>query len=80
MLGCSYGSLFQVAVAGGSYQDGLTVHMQGVPTGQKITEDVIYSSLLLRKPGQGELASAHRRSVSATPTPRSPAEAPGWGA
>ena len=26
--------------------------------------------------GQGELASAHRRSVSATPTPRSPAAAP----
>ena len=60
MLGCHYGTLFQVAVAGGSYQDGLTTHIQGVPPGQRITEQQIYSSLLLRKPGQGELASPRR--------------------
>ncbi len=60
MLGCSYGSLFQVTVAGGSYQDGLTAHMQGVPTGMRITEESIYRNLLLRKPGQGELASPRR--------------------
>ncbi len=60
MLGCSYGSMFQVTVAGGSYQDGLTAHMQGVPTGLRVTEEAIYSNLLLRKPGQGELASPRR--------------------
>ena len=60
MLGCSYGSLFQVAIAGGSYQEGLTVHLQGVPPGFLITEEEIYSDLLLRKPGQGELASPRR--------------------
>ncbi len=60
MLGCSYGSFFQVAIAGGSYQEGLTVHLQGVPPGFLITEEEIYSELLLRKPGQGELASPRR--------------------
>jgi chorismate synthase len=60
MLGCSYGTLFQVAVAGGSYQEGLTVHIQGVPPGLLITEEEIYNDLLLRKPGQGELASPRR--------------------
>ena len=60
MLGCSYGTLFQVAVAGGSYQEGLTVHIQGVPPGQHVTEEAIYSNLLLRKPGQGELTSPRR--------------------
>jgi len=52
--------LFQVTVAGGSYQDGLTTHIQGVPPGQSITEEAIYSNLLLRKPGQGELTSPRR--------------------
>lgn len=60
MLGCSYGSFFQVAIAGGSYQEGLTIHLQGVPPGFLITEEEIYSELLLRKPGQGELASPRR--------------------
>lgn len=60
MMGCSYGRLFQTTVAGGSYQDGLTVHLQGVPPGLLITEEEIYSDLLLRKPGQGELASPRR--------------------
>jgi chorismate synthase len=60
MLGCSYGSFFQVAIAGGSYQEGLTVHLQGVPPGLLVTEEEIYSDLLLRKPGQGELASPRR--------------------
>ncbi|MFA7693625.1 MAG: chorismate synthase [Candidatus Hydrogenedentes bacterium] len=60
MLGCSYGKLFQTTVAGGSYQEGLTVHLQGVPPGLHITEAEIYASLLTRKPGQSELASPRR--------------------
>ena len=60
MLGCSYGKLFQVAVAGGSYQEGLTTHIQGVPPGMLITEEEIYRDLLVRKPGQGELTSPRR--------------------
>jgi chorismate synthase len=60
MLGCSYGSFFQVAIAGGSYQEGLTSHLQGVPPGMLITEEEIYRELLVRKPGQGELTSPRR--------------------
>jgi chorismate synthase len=60
VLGCSIGRLFQVAVAGGSYQEGLTVHMQGVPPGMMITDEQIYRDLLLRKPGQDELTSPRR--------------------
>ena len=60
MLGCDLGTLFKVTVAGGSYQEGLTVHLQGVPPGYLITEEEIYRDLLLRKPGQGELTSPRR--------------------
>ncbi len=60
MLGCTYGTMFRVTVGGGSYQEGLTVHLQGVPPGLHITEEEIYRDLLLRKPGQGELASPRR--------------------
>ncbi len=60
MIGCSYGRFFQVTVAGGSYQEGLTTHIQGVPSGILIREDEIYSDLLQRKPGQGELSSPRR--------------------
>lgn len=60
MLGCTYGTLFQTSVAGGSYQEGLTVHLQGVPPGLYITEAEIYEALLTRKPGQSELASPRR--------------------
>ena len=60
MFGCSIGKLFQVAVAGGSYQEGMTAHLQGVPAGMRFTEEEIYSELLLRKPGQGELASPRK--------------------
>jgi len=60
MLGCDLGTLFKVTVAGGSYQEGLTVHLQGVPPGLLITEEEIYRELLLRKPGQGELSSPRR--------------------
>ena len=60
MLGCSYGRLFQVTVAGGSYQNGLTTHIQGVPSGLYFEEREIYSELLQRKPGQGELSSPRR--------------------
>ena len=60
MVGCSIGRFFQVTVAGGSYQEGLTTHIQGVPTGLLFTEEEIYSDLLQRKPGQGELSSPRR--------------------
>ena len=60
MLGCTYGTLFKTSVAGGSYQDGLTVHLQGVPPGMLITESEIYGALLTRKPGQSQLASPRR--------------------
>jgi len=60
MLGCDLGTMFKVTVAGGSYQDGLSVNLQGVPPGMMITEQQIYEELLLRKPGQGELTSPRR--------------------
>ena len=50
MLGCTYGTMFQTTIAGGSYQEGLTVHLQGVPVGLHITEAEIYEALLTRKP------------------------------
>ena len=60
MLGCDIGTLFQVTVAGGSYQEGLSVNIQGVPPGMVITDEEIYRDLLLRKPGQDELTSPRR--------------------
>lgn len=60
MLGCDIGTLFRVTVAGGSYQEGLMTHLQGVPAGMEITEEQIYRDLLLRKPGQDELTSPRR--------------------
>jgi chorismate synthase len=60
MFGCSYGKLFQVTVGGGSYQEGLVTHMQGVPAGIYFEEQEIYAELLQRKPGQGELSSPRR--------------------
>ena len=60
MLGCSYGTMFRTTVAGGSYQEGLTVHLQGVPPGLYVTEAEIYEALLTRKPGQSALASPRR--------------------
>lgn len=60
MLGCTYGNLFRTTVAGGSYQEGLSVNMQGVPPGYLFTEEEIYTELMLRKPGQGELTSPRR--------------------
>ncbi|MEK7269417.1 MAG: chorismate synthase [Planctomycetota bacterium] len=60
MLGCDIGTLFKVTVAGGSYQETLVTHLQGVPPGYLFTEEEIYRELLLRKPGQGELTSPRR--------------------
>jgi chorismate synthase len=60
MLGCDIGTLFKVTVAGGSYQETLVAHLQGVPPGYLITEEEVYRDLLLRKPGQGELTSPRR--------------------
>jgi chorismate synthase len=57
MIGCHLGRFFQVTVAGGSYQEGLVSVIQGVPAGMAITEQEIYSDLLLRKPGADELSS-----------------------
>ena len=60
MLGCHIGRCFQVTVAGGSYQDGLSAILQGHPPGMKITEQEIYGDLLLRKPGADELSSPRK--------------------
>jgi chorismate synthase len=60
MIGCTYGSFFQVTVSGGSYQEGLSTTMQGVPAGIYFNEEEIYFDLLQRKPGQGELSSPRR--------------------
>src|SRR3990172_9870421 len=60
MLGCDIGTLFKVTVGGGSYQEGMTVHIQGVPPGMPFTEEEIYCDLLLRKPGQDELTSPRK--------------------
>jgi len=60
MLGCYFGRFFQVTVAGGSYQEGLTSVIQGVPPGMLLTEQEIYGDLLLRKPGTDELSSPRK--------------------
>ncbi len=57
MLGCHIGRNFQVTIAGGSYQEGLTAVIHGNPPGMLITEQEIYGDLLLRKPGADELSS-----------------------
>ncbi len=60
MLGCHFGRCFEVTVAGGSYQDGLTAVIQGHPPAMVITEQEIYGDLLLRKPGADELSSPRK--------------------
>jgi len=60
MIGCHYGRMFQVTVAGGSYQEGLTSVVQGVRPGLSLTEKEIYGDLLLRKPGTDELSSPRK--------------------
>lgn len=60
MLGCHFGRNFQVTIAGGSYQDGLTAVLQGAPPGMLLTEQEIYGDLLLRKPGADELSSPRK--------------------
>ncbi len=60
MLGCHIGRNFQVTVAGGSYQDGLTTIVQGAPPGMLLAEQEVYADLLLRKPGADELSSPRK--------------------
>ncbi len=60
MIGCHIGRMFQVTVAGGSYQEGLTVVVQGIPPGMLLTEQELYGDLLLRKPGADELSSPRK--------------------
>jgi len=60
MIGCHIGRCFQVTVGGGSYQEGLTSVLQGVPPGMLISEQEIYGDLLLRKPGADELSSPRK--------------------
>ena len=60
MIGCHIGRMFQVTVAGGSYQEGLSSVLHGVPTGMLLTEQEIYGDLLLRKPGADELSSPRK--------------------
>jgi chorismate synthase len=52
--------MFQVTVAGGSYQEGLTAVVQGHPPAMPLTEQEIYGDLLLRKPGADELSSPRK--------------------
>lgn len=60
MIGCHLGRSFQVSVSGGSYQEGLTALIQGVPPGMHLTEQEVYGDLLLRKPGADELSSPRK--------------------
>ncbi len=60
MLGCHFGRLFQVSVAGGSYQEGLTSVVQGTPPGILLSDQEVYGDLLLRKPGADELSSPRK--------------------
>lgn len=60
MIGCHFGRFFQATVAGGSYQEGLTSVVQGVPPGLLLCEKEIYADLLLRKPGADELSSPRK--------------------
>lgn len=60
MFGCHFGKLFQVSVSGGSYQEGLSALIQGVPSGMHFTEQEIYGDMLLRKPGADELSSPRK--------------------
>ena len=60
MIGCHIGRIFQVTVAGGSYQEGLTSVIHGAPPGMLLTEQEIYGDLLLRKPGADELSSPRK--------------------
>jgi chorismate synthase len=60
MFGCHLGKLFQVSMAGGSYQEGLSAVIQGIPSGMLFTEQEIYGDLLLRKPGADELSSPRK--------------------
>ena len=60
MLGCHLGRNLQVTVGGGSYQDGLTSVIEGVPPGMLLSEQEIYGDLLLRKPGADELSSPRK--------------------
>jgi chorismate synthase len=60
MFGCHIGRNFQVTVAGGSYQDGLSAIVQGPPPGMLLTDQEIYGDLLLRKPGTDELSSPRK--------------------
>lgn len=60
MIGCHTGRMFQVTVAGGSYQEGLMAVIQGHPPGMLLSEQEIYGDLLLRKPGADELSSPRK--------------------
>ncbi len=60
MIGCHIGRMFQVTIAGGSYQEGMTTLIQGAPPGMLLTEQEIYGDLLLRKPGADELSSPRK--------------------
>ncbi len=60
MIGCHIGRFFQVTMAGGSYQEGMTSVIQGHPPGMLLTEQEIYGDLLLRKPGVDELSSPRK--------------------
>ncbi len=60
MIGCHFGRLIQTTISGGSYQEGLSATVQGIPPGLLLSEQEIYADLLLRKPGADELSSPRK--------------------
>ena len=64
MLGNSFGRIFRVTTCGESYGigkgSGLSVIIDGVPPGLKITNEVIQKELDKRKPGVGKLNSPRK--------------------
>jgi len=64
MLGNSFGRIFRITTCGESYGigkgSGLSVIIDGVPPGLKITKEIIQKELDKRKPGQGKLDSPRK--------------------
>ena len=64
MLGNSFGRIFRITTCGESYGigkgSGLSVIVDGVPPGLKITDQVIQEELDKRKPGVGKLNSPRK--------------------
>ena len=64
MIGNSFGRIFRVTTCGESYGkgkgSGLSVIIDGVPPGLKITKEIVQKQLDKRKPGVGKLNSPRK--------------------